>query len=62
MFGRRLWDAPFLLTAYCKIDQFRSPAVQGPTDGIPASAGQAGRMLDFRIPVGPESALTARVH
>ena len=51
-FGRRLWDAPFLIKAYYKLNDFGPPAGPGLPDGFMASAGWVGRSLDFRSLAG----------
>ena len=50
--GGWLWDVPFSIRVYSKHNDFGPPAIQGPPDGFPASAGRVGRRLDFRFRAG----------
>ena len=50
--GRRLWHFSFRIKADYINNNFGLPAVHGPPDGFPASAGRVGRRLDFRFRAG----------
>ena len=50
--SRRLWHFSFRIKADYINNNFGLPAVHGPPDGFPASAGRVGRRLDFRFRAG----------
>ena len=50
--GRRFWDVPFLRKVYHESDDLGFPAIQGFSDGFPASADRVSRRQDFRFRAG----------